>query len=107
MNKKEFTYEDLTWAREVLGIPLRATQAEIKQAYRRKIKKWHPDRCNKEVAHKKMAEINRAYEIITSYCRRYKYSFDLETFRRNMVGTEWWWWDKFGQDPIWSNKVKK
>jgi len=105
---KEITYEDLSWAREILGLPMMATQAEIKRAYRRKVQKWHPDRCkNSEKAHQKMAEINRAYEIIVNYCQRYRYNFNLETFRKNMMGTGWWWVDKFGQDPIWSNKVEK
>jgi hypothetical protein len=53
-----------------------------------------------------MTEINRAYEIIISYCQRYRYNFDLETFRKNMIGTNWWWFDRFGQDPVWSNKVE-
>ena len=104
---KEFTYEDLTWPRKLLGLPLLATQAEIKEAYRRKVREYHPDRCkNKKEAHAKMAEINRAYEIIISYCQRYRYNFDLETFRKNMIGTNWWWFDRFGQDPVWSNKVE-
>ncbi len=106
-SSKEFTYEDLSWAHRVLGLPILATQAEIKDAYRRKVQKWHPDRCeDKELAHEKMAELNRAYEIIIGYCRLYRYNFDLETFRKNMVGTSWWWFNKFGQDPIWSNKVR-
>ncbi|CAD7781845.1 MAG: Chaperone protein DnaJ [Candidatus Methanoperedenaceae archaeon GB50] len=104
--EKAFSYEDLIWARETLGLPLLATQREIKQAYQQMVRKWHPDRCANKDAHQKMAEINRAYEIIVNYCRHYRYKFDLETFRKNMIGTEWWWLDKFGQDPIWSNKVE-
>jgi DnaJ-class molecular chaperone len=104
--KNGFTYKDLVWAREVLGLPLSATQTEIKMAHKEKVKKWHPDHCVDKKAHQKMTEINKAYEVIVNYCRKYRYSFDIKTFRKNMIGTQWWWLDKFGQDPIWGNKAE-
>ncbi len=50
---------------EVLGVGPDATDEEIKQAYRRLAKKYHPDRNpgDKEAA-KKMQEINDAYDKI-------------------------------------------
>ena len=50
---------------EVLGINKGATDDEIKQAYRRLAKKYHPDRNpGDEEAAKKMQQINAAYEQI-------------------------------------------
>ena len=50
---------------KVLGISPDATDEEIKQAYRRLAKKYHPDlNPGDEAAAKKMQEINAAYEKI-------------------------------------------
>lgn len=104
--KLTFGFEDLKWARKILDLPIQATQQEIKKAYYNKARKYHPDRCKDlEKAHRKMVEVNRAYEIIVSYCRNYCYSFDLKTFKRTIVGSGLWWFDRFGRDPIWSNQV--
>ena len=50
---------------EVLGVPKRADQAEIKRAFRRQAKKLHPD-ANKgdPKAATRFAELNTAYEIL-------------------------------------------
>ena len=50
---------------QVLGISRDASDEEIKQAYRRLAKQYHPDRNpGDEAAAKKMQEINAAYEQI-------------------------------------------
>lgn len=49
----------------VLGVSRDASEEEIKQAYRKLAKQYHPDlHPNDEQAAKKMAEINAAYEQI-------------------------------------------
>jgi len=45
-------------------------------------------------------KIIAAYEIITVYCENYKYSFAREEVRR-YLSVEEWWFDKFGNDPLW------
>lgn len=54
---------------EVLGIKPGASQDEIKSAYRKLIKQYHPDQFGdnplKNLAEEKMIEINEAYEALT------------------------------------------
>ena len=51
---------------EVLGVKQGASQEEIKSAYRRLVKQYHPDQYVnnplKDLAQEKLAEINKAYE---------------------------------------------
>ena len=50
---------------KVLGLDRNATDEEVKQAYRRLAKKYHPDlNPGDEYAKKKMQEVNAAYEQI-------------------------------------------
>ena len=54
---------------EVLGVKPGASQDEIKRAYRKLIKKYHPDQYGdnplKDLAQEKMIEINEAYDALT------------------------------------------
>jgi DnaJ-class molecular chaperone len=49
---------------EVLGLTKSASAAEIKSAYRRLAKKFHPDQSKEPKAKEKFAEIGSAYEIV-------------------------------------------
>jgi DnaJ-class molecular chaperone len=49
---------------EVLGLAKTASAGEIKTAYRRLAKKFHPDQSKEPRAKDKFAEINSAYEIV-------------------------------------------
>jgi DnaJ-class molecular chaperone len=48
----------------VLGVPKTADAAEIKKAYRKLAKKYHPDQSSEPKAKDKFAEVSAAYEII-------------------------------------------
>ncbi|AFU60192.1 putative chaperone protein DnaJ [Candidatus Nitrososphaera gargensis Ga9.2] len=60
----------------VLGISPDATADEVRQAYFRLAKLYHPDRNKSPEATEKMAEINLAYETLRDEHRRKEY--DLE-----------------------------
>ena len=57
---------------EVLGITKDATHDEIKLKFRELAKKIHPDKT-KENSEEKMAELNKAYEVLSDKERREKY----------------------------------
>ena len=60
----------------LLGISPGATEDQVKQAYLKLAKKFHPDKNSSPDATKKMAEINLAYETLRDSYRRKQY--DLE-----------------------------
>ncbi len=95
-------YKDILEARELLGLPERASMDEIKSSYRRLVSLWHPDRCreDKERCDEMTRKIIAAYEIIAAYCENYRYSFTEEEVRRYLSAEEWWF-EKFGNDPLW------
>src|SRR5215469_10801902 len=59
---------------EVLGVSKAASEAEIKQAFRKLAKKHHPDQNAKDPkAKERFAEINGAYEIVGDKEKRGKF----------------------------------
>ncbi|AZV46937.1 DnaJ family protein [Nautilia sp. PV-1] len=58
---------------EVLGVSENASQDEIKKAYRKLARKYHPDICKKPECEEKFKEINTAYEILGDEEKRKQY----------------------------------
>jgi len=58
---------------EVLGVNENASQDEIKKAYRKLARKYHPDICKKPECEEKFKEINTAYEILGDEEKRKQY----------------------------------
>jgi len=58
---------------KILDIPKTANQEEIKKKYRELAKKLHPDKSKDEKTKEIMAEINKAYEILSDKDRKEKY----------------------------------
>jgi curved DNA-binding protein len=58
---------------ETLGVSENATQAEIKKAYRKLARKYHPDICKKPECEEKFKEINAAYEVLNDEQKRKQY----------------------------------
>ncbi|MCL2178970.1 MAG: DnaJ domain-containing protein [Proteobacteria bacterium] len=59
---------------DILGIPPQASEAEIKKAYRRLAKKYHPDvNPNDKNAEEKFKELNKAFEALGNKRKRALY----------------------------------
>src|SRR5579883_2823062 len=66
----------------VLGVPKNAAQKDIKSAYRKLARKWHPDANpnNVKEAEEKFKEISEAYEVLGDAEKRKKY---------DLLGPDW------------------
>ncbi|MBN2297983.1 MAG: J domain-containing protein [Deltaproteobacteria bacterium] len=100
-------YREITEARRLLQLPEYATMEEIKDQYRQLLNRWHPDKCthDKDRCKEMTTKIIAAYEIITAYCSRYKYSFSREEVAKYLSGQDWWL-ERFGDDPLWGSGKK-
>ncbi len=58
---------------EVLGVSKKATDDEIKKAYRTLAKKYHPDTSTEENAAEKFKEVQEAYEVLKDPQKRANY----------------------------------
>lgn len=59
---------------EVLGVKKNASQAEIKQAYRKLALEWHPDKNKSAGASDKFKKINEAFEVLSNEQKRQAYN---------------------------------
>ena len=58
---------------EILGVDKKATEAQIKSAYRKLAKKYHPDVDKSASAQEKFKDINEAYEVLSDKQKRARY----------------------------------
>lgn len=58
---------------EILGVKRGATDAEIKSAYRKMARKYHPDVNKTKEAESKFKDINEAYEVLGDKQKRQRY----------------------------------
>ena len=64
---------------DILGVSKTATEDEIKSAYRKKVKEYHPDlHPNDPTAAEKFKEINEANETLSDKQKRAAYDYELE-----------------------------
>ena len=64
---------------DVLGVPRNATPDQIKSAYRKLAKQYHPDfHPNDAAAAEKFKEINEANETLSDDGKRKQYDFELD-----------------------------
>ena len=61
----------------VLGVGQQATFDEIRSAYRRMARQWHPDVCHEENAQEMFLRIGRAYETLNNPNLRVRYDTGL------------------------------
>ncbi len=67
---------------QILEVSQKASQKEIKLAYRRLVKLFHPDTLSETADREKIVEINAAYEILSDPQKRN--SYDRSLFNREL-----------------------
>ncbi|WP_448587859.1 molecular chaperone DnaJ [Thermocrinis sp.] len=80
---------------EVLGVSRNATQEEIKKAYRRLARKYHPDFNKDPSAEEKFKEINEAYQVLSDPEKRKLYDQYGHTAFQGAGGGGYEQWDIF------------
>lgn len=66
---------------EILGVDRNVSAKDLKKAYKRLAKKWHPDlnRDNLKVAEEKMRAINVAYDVLSDEVKRLDYDKKIDS----------------------------
>jgi len=85
------SFLEIDGARKVLGLGETATLKEIKGAYRRLARRYHPDQHNSggDQGQEAMKRLNWAYKLLENYCRDYKCSFRQEDVARTYPDEEY------------------
>ena len=72
---------------EILGVSKTASQDEIKSAFRKLAKKYHPDVSKEENAAEKFKECQEAYAVLSDETKRKQYEqFGHAAFENNGAG---------------------
>ena len=73
---------------DILGVDKKATDDELKKAYRKLAKKYHPDANpdNKKEAEAKFKEVNEAYETLSNPQKRQMYDQLEQLTHKDLVG---------------------
>jgi curved DNA-binding protein len=76
---------------KTLGVDRNAEAKEIKKAYRKLARQYHPDvNPGDKAAEERFKEINEAYEVLSDSDKRRKY---------DQLGSSWQQWQRTGRDP--------
>lgn len=102
MTRKE--WRRIAAARDLLLLGDAATAGEIKRAYHRLCKKYHPDvnQAGDEESREFMYRLTEAYNLLMRYMEEFRYP--LRPDNEKGLDPEDWWMDRFGQDPLWTKK---
>ena len=77
---------------EVVGVPRNASQDEIKRAYRKLARKFHPDVSKEKNAEERFKELQEAYEVLKDPEKRAAY---------DQLGANWKQGQEFRPPPDW------
>lgn len=79
---------------KILGVDRNASQDEIKKAYRRSARKYHPDVSKETNAEERFKELGEAYEVLKDPEKRTAY---------NQFGSDWKQGQEFRPPPSWNS----
>ncbi|MFC1668220.1 DnaJ C-terminal domain-containing protein [Chlamydiota bacterium] len=79
---------------DILGVPRSASQDDIKKAYRKLARKYHPDVNKDPSAEKKFKEVGESYEVLKDTEKRKRY---------DSLGANWKAGQEFKAPPGWEN----
>jgi curved DNA-binding protein len=79
---------------KVMGVARDATEAQIKQAYRKLARKYHPDVSKEKDAEARFKEVQEAYEVLKDTEKRAAY---------DQLGSNWKTGEQFRPPPEWAN----
>ena len=79
---------------KILGVERSASEADIKKAYRRLARKYHPDVSKEADAEKRFKEIGEAYEVLKGPQKRQSY---------DQLGANWKAGEQFRPPPGWES----
>ena len=95
------TYREFREAIELFGLGERANLEQIKSRHRELVKAHHPDQASGSDP-ETIRRVNCAYEILTAYCKGYRYCFTEEEFLEQVPEERLR--RQFGWDPAWSGQ---
>lgn len=105
---KRKKWQAIEKARDILQLGDDATLAEIKNAYHRLSKKYHPDgeiNLNGQKP-EKMYELSEAYELLMHYCKEYRFRLTAPASEEpDMYDPQEWWVERFGEESFWKKKT--
>jgi preprotein translocase subunit Sec63 len=88
-------------ARELLGLDLKATRKEIRAAYRRAARRWHPDRTpagGEENHRERMQQVNAAYQRLIQFIEEYRFELVEKSPPEDL---QQWWENRFASG-VWA-----
>jgi len=88
-------------ARELLGLAPKASRKEIRAAYRRAARRWHPDRAPtpQEAEYRaRMQQVNIAYQRILQFIERHRFELVENSSQEDLMQ---WWRNRFATG-VWS-----
>ena len=99
---------DLEQARQILELDREVTRQQIKAAYRRAARRWHPDKAPPEqqaLYHLRMQEVNEAYRRILTFLENYRYRLEESIAAKDDYQS--WWQSHFGGTMGWPNEPSR